>query len=41
MPSTTLPRIALAPDGAPDWMAAAIVAGGGQVVPAAEAEGVV
>lgn len=51
MPSTTVlrtgpssdgpPRIALAPEGAPDWMAEAIVAGGGQVVPLVEAEALV
>ncbi|MFM7252118.1 MAG: D-isomer specific 2-hydroxyacid dehydrogenase family protein [Ilumatobacteraceae bacterium] len=37
----TPPRIALAPDSAPDWMAAAITAGGGHVVPVAEAEAIV
>ena len=51
MPSTTVlrtgpssdgpPRIALAPDDAPDWMADAIVAGGGQIVPLADAEALV
>lgn len=51
MPSTTVPRsgpdadgpprIALAPEGAPGWMADAIVAGGGHVVPPAEAEALV
>ena len=51
MPSTTVPRtgpgsdgpprIALAPDGAPQWMADAIVAGGGHVVPLADAEALV
>ncbi|HEX9259454.1 MAG TPA: hypothetical protein VF855_07940, partial [Acidimicrobiales bacterium] len=41
MPSTTSPRIALAPEGAPAWMAEAIVAGGGQVVALAEAEALV
>lgn len=41
VPSTTVPRIALAPDGAPDWMEAAIIAGGGHVVPVAEAEALV
>ncbi len=35
------PRIALAPDGSPSWMADAIVAGGGQIVPVADAEGLV
>src|SRR3954465_6065575 len=33
------PRIALAPEGAPGWMHDAVVAGGGHVVPVAEAEG--
>ena len=51
MPSTTAPRtgpesdgpprIALAPDGAPGWMADAITAGGGHLVPLAEAEALV
>ncbi|MEI7548815.1 MAG: hydroxyacid dehydrogenase, partial [Actinomycetota bacterium] len=51
MPSTTAPRtgpesdgpprIALAPEGAPGWMADAIVAGGGHIVPVADAEAVV
>ncbi|MEI8240140.1 MAG: NAD(P)-dependent oxidoreductase [Actinomycetota bacterium] len=42
MPSTGgPPRVALAPDGAPSWMADAIVAGGGHVVPVAEAEALV
>lgn len=51
MPSTTgsrkgpdadgPPRIALAPATAPQWMADAIVAGGGHLVPPADAEGVV
>ena len=40
-PSTTVPRIALAPNGAPAWMEAAIIAGGGHVVPVAEAEALV
>ena len=35
------PRIALAPEGAPTWMADAIVAGGGHIVPLAEAEALV
>src|SRR5690349_8914112 len=34
-------RIAVAPDSAPSWMADAVVAGGGQVVPVAEAEALV
>lgn len=41
MPSTNSPRIALAPEGAPTWMADAIMAGGGHVVPVAEADAVV
>jgi phosphoglycerate dehydrogenase-like enzyme len=51
MPSTTAPRtgpdsdgpprIALAPDGAPGWMADAITAGGGHLVPLADAEALV
>ena len=41
MPSTNPPRIALGPEGAPEWMADAIRAGGGHVVPAAEAEAIV
>src|SRR4051794_27071689 len=35
------PRIALAPDGAPGWMAEAITDGGGHIVPLGEAEGLV
>jgi phosphoglycerate dehydrogenase-like enzyme len=41
MPATEAPRIALAPDGAPGWMAEAVDAGGGRVVPLAEADAVV
>ncbi len=41
MPSTDVPRIALVPDGAPAWMADAVTAGGAQIVPVAEAEGLV
>jgi len=41
MPSTDAPRIALVPDRAPAWMADAITAGGGHVVPVAEAEALV
>ena len=41
MPSTTAPRIAVAPDTAPSWFAEAVIAGGGQVVPVAEAEALV
>jgi phosphoglycerate dehydrogenase-like enzyme len=35
------PRIAVAPDGAPSWMQAAVEAGGGQVVALADAEAIV
>jgi phosphoglycerate dehydrogenase-like enzyme len=35
------PRIAIAPDGAPDWMGEAVSDGGGQVVELAEAEAIV
>jgi phosphoglycerate dehydrogenase-like enzyme len=41
MPSTTTPRVALAPHGAPHWLADAIAAGGGHVVPLADAEALV
>jgi phosphoglycerate dehydrogenase-like enzyme len=41
MPSTSAPRIALAPEGAPAWMAEAITAGGGHLVGLDEAEAVV
>src|SRR6187200_528867 len=34
-------RVAVAPEGAPRWMADAVVAGGGLVVPVAEAEALV
>lgn len=37
----TAPRLALAPAGAPEWMAEAIVAGGGHLVPVADAEALV
>lgn len=37
----TAPRLALGPGGAPEWMAEAIVAGGGHVVPLADAEALV
>lgn len=40
-PSTTAPRIALGPEGAAEWLADAIVAGGGHLVPVAEAEALV
>src|SRR5262245_57265228 len=35
------PRIALAPDNAPDWLAEAIADGGGHLVPLADAEAIV
>jgi phosphoglycerate dehydrogenase-like enzyme len=35
------PRIALAPDNAPDWIAEAIADGGGHLVPLAEAEAII
>ena len=42
MPSTDgPPRIALAPEGAPGWLADAVVAGGGHVVAVHQAEGLV
>src|SRR3954452_11291908 len=41
MPSSHPPRIALAPEGAPSWMAEAITAGGALVVPLAQAEALV
>lgn len=41
MPSPTPPRVALAPDSAPAWLADAILAGGGQIVPLADAEALV
>ena len=47
MPSTTSlpsrhpPRIALAPEGAPEWLETAIIAGGGHVVPPEKAEALV
>jgi len=41
MPSTSAPRIALAPSTAPSWMAEAVVAGGGEIVPLADAEGLI
>lgn len=40
-PSTTAPRIAIAPDPAPGWVTEAVVAGGGQVVDLADAEALV
>lgn len=41
MPRPEAPRIALAPEGAPAWMAEAISDGGGHVVPLGEAEAIV
>ena len=41
MPSESAPRIALAPDTAPSWMLDAVIAGGGEVVPPAQAEGLI
>lgn len=42
MPSrSTAPLIALAPEGSPAWMAEAVEAGGGQLAPIGEAEGLV
>ena len=41
MSDSSAPRVALAPEGAPTWMAEAITAGGGQLVPLAEAEALV
>ena len=41
MPSTNAPRIALGPAGAPEWMAAAIRAGGGHLVSLDNAEALV
>ncbi|HEX4980222.1 MAG TPA: D-isomer specific 2-hydroxyacid dehydrogenase family protein [Ilumatobacteraceae bacterium] len=41
MSSPDAPRIALAPDTAPDWLAEAIAEGGGHLVPLAEADGII
>lgn len=41
MPSSSPPRIAIAPDPAPTWLADAVRAGGGQVVPVEDAEALV
>ena len=41
MSSPDAPRIALAPDTAPDWLADAIAEGGGHLVPLSEADGVI
>ena len=41
MPGSTAPRIAVAPNSAPAWMAEAVTAGGGMVTPLAEAQALV
>jgi phosphoglycerate dehydrogenase-like enzyme len=41
MSSPAAPRIALAPDTAPEWLAEAILEGGGHLVPLDQAEGIV
>ena len=41
MPSTNAPRVALGPSSVPDWMADAVIAGGGEVVDLADAEALV
>ena len=41
MSSPDVPRIALAPDTAPDWLAEAIAEGGGHLVPLSDADGVI
>jgi phosphoglycerate dehydrogenase-like enzyme len=41
MPSSSPPRIALGPEGTPAWLAEAVTAGGGLVVPLAEAEALI
>ncbi len=41
MTNTDAPRIHLGPTGGPDWLAEAVVAGGGQLVAASDADGVV
>jgi phosphoglycerate dehydrogenase-like enzyme len=41
MSSPDAPRIALAPDTAPDWLAEAIADGGGHLVPLSEADGII
>jgi phosphoglycerate dehydrogenase-like enzyme len=41
MSSPDAPRIALAPDTAPEWLAEAIAEGGGHLVPLSEADGVI
>lgn len=41
MPSTSAPRIAVAPESAPAWFSEAVISGGGEVVPLADAEALV
>jgi phosphoglycerate dehydrogenase-like enzyme len=41
MPSSSPPRIALGPEGTPAWLAEAVTAGGGLVVPLADAEALI
>ncbi len=41
MTNTDAPRIHLGPDSAPDWLAEAVIAGGAELVPVAEAEAIV
>ena len=41
MSSPDAPRIALAPDTAPDWLAEAIADGGGHLVPLSDADGII
>jgi phosphoglycerate dehydrogenase-like enzyme len=41
MPSSSAPRIAIAPDPVPGWLADAVRAGGGLIVPVEKAEGLV
>lgn len=41
MPTHDAPKIALAPEPGPEWLAEAIVDGGGEVVPLAEASGLI
>jgi phosphoglycerate dehydrogenase-like enzyme len=41
MSSPDAPRIALAPDTAPDWLAEAIAEGGGHLVPLSDADGII
>src|SRR6187399_1380623 len=41
MPRPEPPRIAVAPESAPAWMSDAVIDGGGEVVPLAEAVGLV